>query len=171
MGVKVFQSPMERNASRRRSNIVKSALLVAVLALGGALLDPAIIAPFGPIATRPERIDASFTLCGQGRGIACVVDGDTLRLGQRRVRLIGIDAPELYGAVCPAERALAERSAARLLALVNAGDFDLVGHRFRDRDNHGRDLRMAIRNGASIGDTLIAEGLARRYRGARFGWC
>ena len=28
-----------------------------------------------------------------------VVDGDTLRLGERRVRLIGIDAPELDGAL------------------------------------------------------------------------
>ena len=171
MGAKPFQSPADRATSRRRSRVVKSALLVALLAFAGALFDPSIIAPFGPIATRPERIDASFTRCGQGRGIACVVDGDTFRLGQRRVRLIGIDAPELVGARCPAESALAERAADRLLALVNAGDFDLVGHRFRDRDSHGRDLRLAVRNGVSMGDTLIAEGLARRYRGARFSWC
>jgi len=118
MGVFKQRRAGDRRARRKRGRIVKSALLIALLALAGALLDPSLIAPFGPTAMRPERISARFTRCGQEPGTACVVDGDTFRLGQRRVRLIGIDAPELAGARCAAERALGERAADRLLTLL-----------------------------------------------------
>ncbi len=161
----------ERLAQRKRGRTIKSALLIASFLLAGALLEPSLIAPFGPTAGRPERISASFTRCGRGRGFACVVDGDTIRLGQRRVRLIGIDAPELAGAQCDSERAVGERAADRLLVLVNAGAFDLIGHRLSDRDGHGRDLRLLVRNDRSLGDVLIEEGLARRYYGSKASWC
>lgn len=171
MGLFRFRHREDRLARRKRGRLVKSALLIALLALAGALLDPALIPPVGPTATRAERISASFTRCGRGRSMACVVDGDTIRLGQRRIRLIGIDAPELAGAQCAAERALGERAADRLLALVNQGEFDLVGHRFHDRDSHDRDLRLARRGEVSFGRQLIDEGLARRYFGSKRRWC
>jgi len=166
-----FFTADEKVRLRRRKRLNRSVLLLGLFALAGALLEPSIISPAGPLATRPERISATFTRCGRGSSMACVVDGDTLRLGQRRIRLIGIDAPELYGASCPAERAAGERATDRLMALVNAGEFDLVGHRFYQRDSHGRDLRLVKRNGDSIGDRLVAEGLARRYYGSRRSWC
>jgi len=171
MGVFKQRRAGDRRARRKRGRIVKSALLIALLALAGALLDPSLIAPFGPTAMRPERISARFTRCGQEPGTACVVDGDTFRLGQRRVRLIGIDAPELAGARCAAERALGERAADRLVTLLNQGEFDLVGHRFRDRDGHGRDLRLVLRGGVSIGKQLTREGFAHRYYGSKRSWC
>ncbi len=158
-------------ARRKRDRVVKSAILIALLALVGALLDPSILPPVGPTAGRPERINASFTRCGRERSMACVVDGDTIRLGRRRVRLIGIDAPEIAGAQCPAERALGERAADRLVALVNQGEFDLVGHRFHDQDSHGRDLRLLRRGGVSLGKQLTEERLARRYLGSKGSWC
>ena len=171
MGVFRVRRTEDRMARRKRGRVIKSALLIALLALAGALLDPALIPPFGPTAARPERINASFTRCGEGRSMACVVDGDTIRLGQRRIRLVGIDAPEVTGAQCPAESALGERAADRLLALVNHGEFDLVGHRFHNRDSHGRDLRLARRGGMSFGSLLIGEGLAKRYFRSKRSWC
>jgi len=84
MGAFKFRRAGARIARRKRGRIFKSALLIALLALVGALLDPSILPPIGPTATRPQRINASFTRCGQGRSMACVVDGDTIRLGQRR---------------------------------------------------------------------------------------
>ena len=171
MGAFKFRRSGERMTRRKRGRVAKSALLIALLALVGALLDPSILPPIGPTASRPERISAKFTRCGQGRSMACVVDGDTLRLGQRRVRLIGIDAPEIAAAQCPAERALGERAANRLLALVNQSEFDLVGHRFHNRDSHGRDLRLARRGGVSFAAQLTDEGLARRYFGSKRDWC
>ncbi len=171
MGVFRTKAAGERVARRKRERLIKSALLILLLLAVGALLDPAILAPFGATATRPERIAASFTRCGRGSSLACVVDGDTIRLGQRRVRLIGIDTPALRGAHCPAEQALAERAADRLLTLVNAGPFDLIGHRFQDRDVHGRDLRLLVRDGRSLGAVLVREKLARRTFGSNRLWC
>ena len=171
MGDTSFWPGDSRASSRRRKRIVRSVLLIAFLALIGALLDPQLIAPFGPLASRAERVSTTFTRCGQGTSFACVVDGDTLRLGDRRVRLIGIDTPELTAARCPGEAALAERAADRLLALVNAGPFDIVAHRFWNKDGHGRDLRLLKRGHVSIGQTLVGEGLARRYYGSKTRWC
>jgi micrococcal nuclease len=58
----------------------------------------------------------------------------------------------------------------RLLALLNAGPFALE-QRGRAVDRYGRTLRIVIRDGRSLGDTLIAEGLAEPWRGRRSDWC
>lgn len=159
-------------AARRRRGRIRSLVLLVVLIGAGALLDPAIVAPIGPIAERPERIDAKFTRCGKGpRSPACVVDGDSFRLGSRAVRITGIDAPELGGAACPAERALGERAADRLVTLLNQGPFDMVAHRLHGTDAYNRDLRVVTRGDTSIGDVLQAEGLAHRYVGMKRSWC
>lgn len=156
---------------QRRTRLRNFALLLVLIAVG-ALLDPAIVSPFGPIATPPERIGARFARCGSAAyQTACVVDGDTIRLGSRRVRLTGIDAPELALPQCPAEQRLAVRAADRLTEMLNAGPFDMVGHRFRPRDRHGRDLRDFYRGDKDIGDQMIAEGLAHRFWGIKTGWC
>ncbi|QNN64669.1 thermonuclease family protein [Sphingomonas rhizophila] len=144
---------------------------MALLAVAGASLDPAIVAPFGPLASQPERVEANFTRCGRGRGFACVVDGDTVRLGGRRVRIVGIDAPEIVHPQCPGEAALGQRAADRLVVLLNRGPFDMTAHRFNRTDKYGRDLMLLTRGETSIGQSLIDEGLAHRYLGMKRGWC
>src|SRR5437762_4160411 len=47
----------------------------------------------------------------------------------------------------------------------------LVNRGGRDEDRYGRKLRTVERNGRSLGEILIAEGLARRWGGARHSWC
>lgn len=118
----------------------------------------------------PERVAERFTRCGAGSGYACVVDGDSFRLSQRRIRIRGIDAPEREGA-CPAETALAERSAARLTELLNAGPFTMTTVGRDERDQYGRELRVLTRNGRSIGEAMVAAGLAHDYRGRKTSWC
>jgi endonuclease YncB( thermonuclease family) len=164
--------PVPRPASFRptRRGVRRALILVPLLALAGALLDPSLIAPFGPLA-ETEEVTATFTSCGPGGGPACVIDGDTFKLGDRRVRIIGIDAPELVEPRCPQETALARRSADRLLALLNQGPFDMVAHRLQRQDRFGRNLMVLERNGASIGGQLVDEGLAHRYLGAKWDWC
>ena len=44
-------------------------------------------------------------------------------------------------------------------------------HIDRDQDQYGRDLRIITRDGQSLGDTLVAEGLAERWQGYRRDWC
>ena len=166
--------PFRRNAAplrTTRKRVMRSLWIVPLLLVAGAVLNPAYIRPFGPFAAQPERVTATFTACGPGRGPACVADGDTFRLGTRRIRITAIDAPELASPLCPAEAALALRSADRLRALLNEGPFEMNAHRFHRTDNYGRELMDISRGGASIGDRLIVEGLAHRYIVSKEGWC
>lgn len=154
-----------------RSGIRRALWLVPLLLIAGALLDPSLIGPFGPLAAPAERVSTQFTLCRGGGSPACVVDGDSFRLGARRIRITGIDAPEIGSPQCAEEAALARRSTSRLLAILNEGSFDMIAHRLQRQDRHGRDLMVLERNGESIGDRMIAEGLAHRYIGSKRSWC
>lgn len=182
-----FGRPRRRASSRfggrrRRSGPLGRALAsLRTLGLGAVLLalwpalDPALVEPPALLATGPERVDATFTRCGRGRGHACVVDGDTFKLGQRKVRIIGIDAPEV-NARCPAEAQLASAATARLQQLLNQGPFTMTGRVDDSRDRYGRDLRALSRRRAdgstqSIAADMRASGHARRYLGTKQSWC
>jgi endonuclease YncB( thermonuclease family) len=121
---------------------------------------------------RPTAVSGSgvFRLCGSAASQNCVVDGDTTFYRGVKIRLADIDAPETVGAQCALERALGERAKQRLLVLINQGPFELV-RTGRDEDIYGRKLRVIQRGGRSLGDVLVAEGLARPWDGARQGWC
>jgi micrococcal nuclease len=116
---------------------------------------------------RSER----FGTCGYVSRDNCVIDGDTFVLGGEKIRIADIDAPETGGAKCASEAELGGRATRRLRELLNAGPFELQGYQSRDRDRYGRRLRVVMRDGRSVGDTLIAEGLARRWNGKRRPWC
>lgn len=100
-----------------------------------------------------------------------VIDGDTFIHAGERIRIADIDTPEVQGR-CPAETALAGRATRRLNGLLAEGAFEL--HPLpsgRDKDRYGRKLRIVTRSGQSIGDMLVAEGLARTWTGRRESWC
>lgn len=120
------------------------------------------------VAYAPAR---DFPICGSGRRVNCVVDGDTFWFNGERVRIADIDAPEVRGAECAREAELAASSTRRLQALLNDGAFELRRQGTRDRDVYGRLLRTVHRNGQSLGDILIEEGLARPWRGRSEFWC
>lgn len=97
------------------------------------------------------------------------VDGDTLRCGGQRVRVIGLDAPEIHGQ-CPRERRLARAATERLRQIV-AGGVRLESH---GRDRYRRRLAVVRdRQGRDVARLLIQAGLARPYdgHGPRRGWC
>lgn len=151
-------------------------LLAVLIVVGWPAMDPALIEPVGPLATGPEKVSERFTVCGRGSSFACVVDGDTFRLGTRRIRIIGIDAPEAK-ARCPEEAALAEAATAELQQMLNAGPFEMVGWAHNDQDRYGRELRALSRPAVDGGEVSLAaqmreNGHARRYFGGlRGGWC
>lgn len=111
-----------------------------------------------------------FHLCHTGGGYNCVVDGDTLWVAGEKVRLADIDAPEAHPPRCALEAQLGHRATRRLQSLVNAVPFTLepIG---RDSDKYQRELRVLVRNGQSLGDVLVSEGLARTWTGRREPWC
>lgn len=113
----------------------------------------------------------ALTLCPPGPRDNCVVDGDTFWLSGEKIRIADIDTPEVSEPQCAAEKALGDRATRRLLVLLNAGPFELRQRGKRDRDRNGRLLRVVIRDGHSIGDRLVSEGLARTWTGQREPWC
>jgi len=121
-------------------------------------------------APNSAPVRASFGLCHSGGGTNCVVDGDTLWIGGQNVRLADIDAPETHEPRCAAEQALGDRATRRLHRLVNSGVVTQTSIE-RDHDRYGRKLRIVAVGGASVGDTLVGEGLARWYEGGRRSWC
>ena len=54
--------------------------------------------------------------------------------------------------------------------LLSAGPFELASVD-RDEDVYGRKLRIVMRDGQSIGDAMVAEGLAHHWRGHQEDWC
>lgn len=99
-----------------------------------------------------------------------VIDGDTFHYRGEKIRVADIDTPEVRGR-CPYETALAARATARMRELLHAGPFALEPIPGRDEDRYGRKLRVVTRDGRSLGDQLVAEGLARTWSGRREPWC
>ena len=108
-----------------------------------------------------------------------VVDGDTFDARVHvwpnvavtaRVRLRGIDAPELKGR-CADERIKAEAARDALLAVLEQGEIRLT-HVGQDKFG-GRVLAdVSTRGTPDVSAAMIDNGTARRYRGGRRnGWC
>lgn len=118
-----------------------------------------------------SAVGETLALCSRARRQSCVVDGDTLRFRGSTIRLADIDAPETRSPRCAWEAELGRRAMHRLLELVNAGPFEVIRSGDRDVDVYGRQLRRVERHGRSLGEVLVAEGLARPWDGARRSWC
>lgn len=97
-------------------------------------------------------------------GVVRVIDGDTLDVGGVRVRVHGIDAPEV-GQPCTSDR----------LGVYDCGAFvrDEVARRFGgqvaaceqiEQDRYGRSVAKCFVNGQDIGEDIVLDGLARAYR-------
>lgn len=119
---------------------------------------------------RASSYEASFEVCGSTR-TTCVVDGDTIWFDGVKIRIADIDTPEISQPRCSYEYTLGIRARDRLLALLNQQPFELHQIGNRDEDQYGRKLRVVVQNGRSVGDVLVAEGLARTWSGRRETWC
>ncbi|MFC3319877.1 thermonuclease family protein [Rhizobium rosettiformans] len=169
-----WQGKSPRSGPSRPRKPLIAILCAMIIAAGGWLAFGGINNLSGLVnATRTPTADSSsaaFSFCGADRHVNCVVDGDTFWFEGEKIRIADIDTPELNPPRCEAERVKGEAAKARLLALLNAGKFSLSAG-LRDEDKYGRKLRTVMRAGRSLGDTLVNEGLARRWDGARHGWC
>ncbi len=151
----------------------------------GRILALAALAVLVAGGVMPGALGAAERLAGPlPAQVVSVLDGDTLEvrvhiwLGQdlsTRVRLAGIDAPELKGK-CDRERELARRARAYLLARldpVDAGAGAVRLWEIRYGKYAGRVLaRVETLDGTDLGQGLLAAGLARPYDGRRrASWC
>ena len=107
--------------------------------------------------------------------VVAVVDGDTITAwcggtDFQRVRLTGFDTPEIFSPKCNSERWRGLRATVALKGrLWAAGNIALYPS---GRDRYDRLLARMTVDGVSVGNDLIARGLARPYVGGiRRGWC
>ncbi|MBB5985327.1 thermonuclease family protein [Sphingobium lignivorans] len=93
--------------------------------------------------------------------ISCVViDGDTLRCGRERVRLLAIDAPELPGHCRRGRTCVAgdpEASRASLQRLVARGAISIERN---GKDRYGRTLAIVRARGLDVGCAQVKRGHA-----------
>ena len=122
------------------------------------------------LVAAPPETTGRFGLCGGEAGINCVVDGNTFWQNGIKIRLADIDVPDIEPSHCAGERQKATAAKLRLQALLN-GDTFVLSASGRGDDQHGGKYRITMRAGRSIGDQLVAEGLARRWTGQTASWC
>jgi micrococcal nuclease len=147
-------------------------LLHTIVILSAALAArPALAANTGPhrdIVQGPVRGE-----------VTDVVDGDTIEvrlhvwIGEdvtTRVRVSGIDAPELHGK-CGGEREKAAAAKREMEHLVASGAVTLTGIRLEKYA--GRVLtQVETPDGTDVGQHMLQGGFARAYHGERRGsWC
>lgn len=103
-------------------------------------------------------------------GIAIATDGDTIRIGEKRIRLFGIDAPEKKQ-TCHAGRAwpCGQAAADELARLIENQVVRCIEH---DSDRYGRSVAVCHAAGIELNAHLVRAGLAvatpqytRRYLG------
>jgi micrococcal nuclease len=109
-----------------------------------------------------------FGQCYNAAGPNCVLDGATIYVARQKVTIAGVEAPQIQGARCDAERSRGIDAAVRLADLLNSGKVS-VGAPFRDAE--GRVVRKVQVNGEDAGEALISAGAAREYDGSRGTWC
>jgi endonuclease YncB( thermonuclease family) len=150
-----MQFPRHRRQSRASSSRHRShptRLIAALAVLGGLVLA-------GRFAIQSWRGD-------HVAGLARVVDGDSIEIDGRRIRLWGIDAPELHQRCQDAgggEYACGDKARAALASIV--GDRRVACERQGD-DRYGRMLaRCHVEGGGDLATQLVAAGWALAYAG------
>ena len=158
--------PKKPPGKKQPPNVKLFAAIVIALGIAASLyFSPGEIARLSPV---PQA--ARYGLCHTGGGRNCVVDGDTFWMDGVNIRVADIDAPETHPSRCPREEELGRRATLRLQELLNRGPVTLAATD-RDEDTYGRKLRIVLQGGKSVGQSLVDEGLARRWTGSQQPWC
>lgn len=129
------------------------------LVLGVALLS---------LASSHAGAGDAYTLHVPSRAIR-VVDGDTVAVGKRKVRLLEIDAPEVSEPRCAAEATLG-RAAKQWLADRIKGASSTRILLSGDHDRYGRALGRLFVDGHDAGELMLRAGLAIEWKPGRAAW-
>lgn len=157
-------------AAQRRKRAIRTWMMAGGAFLGifaGGMILTNL--PLPAFASSPAD-HPDFELCGMVRQ-TCVVDGDTFWLNGDKIRIADIDTPEISEPKCDSEYERGMQATYRLRDLLNEAPFELQPIPGRDQDKYGRYLRVVIRDGRSLGDQLVSEGMARTWIGRKEPWC
>lgn len=160
-----------------------SALLLAAVCFAAGLAAGALVLPVGGLEASSEPIRREPVPMalrgGHPAEVTRVLDGDTFEARVRiwpgmevttRVRLRGIDAPEMH-ARCDGERTKATAARDALTKILNEGT---VGISRIGQDKYGGrvDADVSTARTPDVSAALLERGVARRYSGgSRESWC
>jgi len=177
----MFTAPKSFGMPQRGGPLLLAAAIFAAGLTAGALIAPVSGSRGDAVAAIQTREPqpASMLRSGHPAEVVRVLDGDTFEARVRiwpgmdittRVRLRGIDAPEMH-ARCDDERmkALAARDAlARLLAEGSVG----IARIGQDKYGGRVDADVSTARTPDVSATMLEGGFARRYSGGRReSWC
>jgi endonuclease YncB( thermonuclease family) len=94
---------------------------------------------------------------------AAVVDGDTIELAGRRIRLFGIDAPETSQPCQIGNEAVACGLMAKN-ALIGFSSAATIRCDREDTDRYGRDVSRCFADGYDLSEAMVRAGFAVAYR-------
>ncbi len=148
------------------------------IAAGGLVVLAGTFDATSDLAPAPKRVAAASFEGPVQAQVVRVIDGDTFEaaaqiwLGeaiQVRVRIEGIDAPELH-ARCDEERTRAEAARDYLVRRIEGGEVRLSAVHY---DKYGGRVDAVVQDeSGNVGDAMIKAGLARPYHGERRRpWC
>ncbi len=134
-------------------------------AVGGLKKPAPVVRPL--VEGAIERVVESAVRSGESavpgvlRGRADTVDGDTLKMGDVRIRLWGVDAPESRQS-CRAE-GLSWNCGGLAMAALRSRATE-IECRPKGRDGYGRLLAVCFNGGADVNAWMVSEGWALAYR-------
>lgn len=103
---------------------------------------------------------AITTLAAPAFADVTIVDGDTVKIDGKTIRIVQIDTPELNGH-CEAEVENAMHAANRLRELLATGN---VTYKATGTDRYGRTLAKVYVGKTDVGKAMIKEGYALPYQ-------
>ncbi len=124
-----------------------------------------VLVLFGAIAYTSSFLEKS-ELSNIVSGQAYASDGDSLKISGIRIRLLGIDAPELYQK-CKDKNNITWKcglaSHKRMASLIRGNEVTCLSDA---EDRYGRLLAKCAVENVDVGAILVSEGLAVSYRGS-----
>ncbi|BAV65393.1 hypothetical protein [Sphingobium cloacae] len=169
-------NPHEAGREKRKGGLPLTALFLALL--GGA----AAILAIGPqlLWSQPEShqggsgfggglvINATFDACSsEARAAACVVSPREFSYGSTTYHLSDIRTPDAQFPACDAEAQLAGKATRTFIGILNGGAFESLP----DPTDSDPAARILMRDGVSIGQIMIAKGVAQPWAPQPYNWC
>ena len=98
----------------------------------------------------------------------CVIDGETIRIDGRRVKIAGMEAPRIRFSRCAEEEGAGVKAVGKLHELLNSGKVTIAGE---VRQGDGELRTTVLVDGKDVGAAMIGAGVARVPGNAQGSWC